>query len=303
MKKYTNIAIVASFFGLWMDSYFSTKLQIISGFFLIFTFGILHGANDILLVKKINTEKPSNSRLNILAYYVIVVLTGLLLFYTIPQIALLLFIIVSAYHFGEQQWQKLEPHFPKWLVILFQSFYGSVILFLLFIFHTTEVQRIILSIANISIPIPYFLLLLQVSGIFFLGLSAYFYWKLEKIRNKILLEFFYLIVFAIIFKSSSLIWGFAIYFVLWHSIPSIIDQVKFLNRSFSMTYFIAYCRSAGIYWLVSIIGIALIYFTLKEEKLFNALFFSFLAAITFPHTVVITRMFRGKKKQIKNKNA
>ena len=300
MKKYTNIAIVASFFGLWMDSYFSDKLQIISGFFLIFTFGILHGANDILLVKKINTEKPANSRIKILAYYVIVVLTGLLLFYTIPQLALLLFIIVSAYHFGEQQWQKLEPHFPKWLVILFQSFYGFVILFLLFIFHTNEVQSIILSIADISIPIPYFLLLLQVSATIYIGLSAYFYWKLEKIRKKILLEFFYLIVFTIIFKSSSLIWGFAIYFVLWHSIPSIIDQVKFLNRSFSMTYFIAYCRSAGIYWLVSIIGIALIYFTLKEEKLFNALFFSFLAAITFPHTIVITRMFRGKKKQIKN---
>jgi Brp/Blh family beta-carotene 15,15'-monooxygenase len=303
MKKYTNIAIVASFFGLWMDSYFSTKLQIISGFFLIFTFGILHGANDLLLISKINVENPLTSRLKILAYYVIVVLTGLLLFYAIPQIALLLFIIVSAYHFGEQQWQKLEPHFPKWLVILFQSFYGSIILFLLFIFHTTEVQSIIFSIANISIPIPYFLSFLQVFGTIFIGLSAYFYWKLEKIRNKILLEFFYLIVFTIIFKSSSLIWGFAIYFILWHSIPSIIDQIKFLNRSFSMTYFIAYCRSAGIYWLVSIIGIALIYFTLKEEKLFNALFFSFLAAITFPHTVVITRMFKGKKKHIKNKNA
>ena len=300
MKKYTNIAIVASFFGLWMDSYFSTDLQIISGFFLIFTFGILHGANDLLLVNKINTEKPSNSKLKILGYYVVVVLTGILLFYIIPQLALLLFIIVSAYHFGEQQWQKLEFHFQKWLVILFQSFYGFVILFLLFIFHTTEVQSIILSIANISIPIPYFLLVLQISGIVFIVLSAYFYWKLEKIRNKILLEFFYLIVFTIIFKSSSLIWGFAIYFVLWHSIPSIIDQVKFLNKSFSMKYFIAYCRSAVLYWLVSLIGIALIYFTLKEEKLFNALFFSFLAAITFPHTVVITRMFRGNKKQIKN---
>lgn len=300
MKKYTNIAIVASFFGLWMDSYFSTDLQIISGFFLIFTFGILHGANDLLLVNKINTEKPFNSKLKILGYYVVVVLTGILLFYIIPQLALLLFIIVSAYHFGEQQWQKLGFHFQKWLVILFQSFYGFVILFLLFIFHTNEVQSIIFSIANISIPIPYFLLLLQVSGIVFIGLSAYFYWKLEIIRNKILLEFFYLIVFTIIFKSSSLIWGFAIYFVLWHSIPSIIDQVKFLNKSFSIAYFIAYCRSAGIYWLVSIIGIAFIYFTLKEEKLFNALFFSFLAAITFPHTVVITTMFRGNKKQIKN---
>jgi Brp/Blh family beta-carotene 15,15'-monooxygenase len=298
MKKYTNIAIVASFFGLWMDSYFSDKLQVISGFFLIFTFGILHGANDILLVKKINTEKPSNSRLKILAYYVIVVLTGLLLFYMIPQLALLLFIIVSAYHFGEQQWQKLELHFPKWLVIIFQSFYGFVILFLLFIFHTNEVQNIILSIANISIPIPYFLLSLQISGIVFIGLSAYFYWKLEKIRNKILLEFFYLILFAIIFRSSSLIWGFAIYHVLWHSIPSTIDQIKFLNGSFSSKYFIAYCRSAGIFWLISITAIAIIYFTLQEEQLFIALFFSFLAAITFPHAVVITKMFHQKKKAV-----
>lgn len=296
MKKFTNIAIVASFFGLWMDSYFSTKLQIVSGFFLIFTFGILHGANDLLIVNKINDVEPTHSKLKILGYYVIVVLTGLLLFYTIPQLALLLFIIVSAYHFGEQQWQKLEPHFPKWLIILFQSSYGAVILFLLFIFHTTEVQIIILSIANVNIPIPYFLLMLELCGTIFIGLIVYFYLKLEKIRTKILFEFFYLIVFTIIFRSSSLIWGFAIYFVLWHSIPSIIDQVKFLNRSFSIAYFIAYCRSAGIYWFVSIIGIALIYFTLKEEKIFNALFFSFLAAITFPHTVVITRMFRGKKK-------
>lgn len=297
MKKYSNIAIVASFFGLWMDSYFSTKLQIISGFFLIFTFGILHGANDLLLIEKVNVKKTSNSKFTVLGYYVIVVLIGLILFYIIPQLALLLFIIVSAYHFGEQQWQNLQLHFPKWVAILFQFFYGFSILLLLFIFHTHEVQSIILSIADINIPLSYFLLLLQVSGIIFIGLCAYFYWKIAIVRNKLLMEFFYLIVFAIIFKSSSLIWGFAIYFVLWHSIPSIIDQIKFLNGSFSIKYFIGYCRSAGIYWLVSIIGIVLIYFTLKEDQLFNALFFSFLAAITFPHTVVINRMFQGKKKQ------
>lgn len=303
MKKYSNIAIVASFFGLWMDSYFSTKLQIMSGFFLIFTFGILHGANDLLIINKINVEKTANSKLKILGYYVVVVLTGLLLFYSIPQLALLLFIIVSAYHFGEQQWQNLLLHFPKWIVTLFQFFYGFSILLLLFIFHTHEVQSIILSIAAINIPIPYFTTLLEMSGMVFISLSAYFYWKSEKIRSKLLLEFFYLIVFTVIFKSSSLIWGFAIYFVLWHSIPSIIDQIKYLNGSFSIKYFIIYCRSAGIYWLVSIIGIALIYFTLKEERLFNALFFSFLAAITFPHTIVIARMFQGKKRQIKNKKA
>ncbi|SHL77830.1 Brp/Blh family beta-carotene 15,15'-dioxygenase [Flavobacterium xanthum] len=295
MKNYSNIAIVASFFGLWMDSFLSTKMQILSGFLLIFTFGILHGANDLLLIKNTNTIKQTNSRFKILAYYVMVVLAGIFLFYIIPQVALLLFIIVSANHFGEQQWQNLEQDFPSWLLLLFHFFYGFVILLLLFNFHTIQVQNIIFKIANVLVPLPYFWIALQVSVGAFLGLSAYFYWKSEKIRKKLLVEFFFLLLFAILFKSSSLIWGFAIYFVLWHSIPSIIDQIKFLNGSFSSTYFVAYCRAAGVYWLISIVGIALIYFIFREEQLFNALFFSFLAAITFPHAVVITRMFGTKQ--------
>ena len=295
MKNYSNIVIVASFFGLWMDSFLSTKIQIMLGFFLIFTFGILHGANDLLLIKNIKATKQSNSWFKILWYYVVVVLIGALLFYIIPQVALLLFILISAYHFGEQQWQELLDAYPKWLQMAFQFLYGFIILQLLFVFHSSEVQSIILKIANINIPSLYFDLLLQISSAAFIGLSAYLYWKSEKIRRKLLLEFFYLVLFAILFKSSSLIWGFAIYFVLWHSIPSIIDQIKFLNGSFSIKYFIAYCKTAGIYWLLSIVGIILIYYMCKEEQLFNALFFSFLAAITFPHALVITNMFGTKQ--------
>lgn len=57
MSKYSNIAIVTSFFGLWLDSFFSNKIQIILGFSLIFSFGILHGANDLLLIENRNTKK------------------------------------------------------------------------------------------------------------------------------------------------------------------------------------------------------------------------------------------------------
>ena len=42
--KYFNFAIVASFFCLWLDSLLSNDAQIIVGFILILTFGILHGA-------------------------------------------------------------------------------------------------------------------------------------------------------------------------------------------------------------------------------------------------------------------
>ena len=53
--KYSNFAIIASFFGLWLDSYISNKSQLIFGFILILTFGILHGANDLLLIKNIGS--------------------------------------------------------------------------------------------------------------------------------------------------------------------------------------------------------------------------------------------------------
>jgi Brp/Blh family beta-carotene 15,15'-monooxygenase len=295
MKNYRNIAIVASFLGLWIDSYFSHKIQIILGFLLIFSFGILHGANDLLLIKNIKQAKEPNAWFKILGYYVIVVLIGVLLFYAIPQFALLLFIIISSYHFGEQQWQKLEHKFSKILVAAFQFLYGFIILALLFNFHTIQVQDIIFKITNVSIPVSYFLLLIKFSLPPFLIMCTYIFWKSEIMRKKIILELFFMLLFTVLFKASSLIWGFALYFVLWHSIPSIIDQIKYLNGSFSIKYFISYCKDAGIYWLISIIGIAMIYVLFSEEQLFNALFFSFLAAITFPHALVITRMFQGKK--------
>lgn len=295
MSVYSNIAIVASFLGLWIDSFFNHKSQIFVGFLLIFTFGILHGANDLQLINKIDVLKDKkNSTLRILIYYIMFVLLGILSFYIFPLVALLLFIIVSAYHFGEQQWQKLPNDLPIFTLILYRFLYGFVILSLLFVFHTIQVQNIISTITAFKIPVGYFWEILKASGIAFIFISCFLYWKLLKIRKKLLLEFFHLIVFAIIFKSSSLIWGFAIYFVVWHSIPSIIDQIKFLNGSVSKKHFLSYCKAAGVYWFVSILGIAFIYLVFNDEQLFNAVFFSFLAAITFPHVLVITKMFRKK---------
>jgi hypothetical protein len=51
-----------------------------------------------------------------------------------------------------------------------------------------------------------------------------------------------------------------------------------------------YFKAAFLYWFVSLTGIALLYFLFRKEALFMALFFSFLAAITFPHVLVIMKM-------------
>jgi Brp/Blh family beta-carotene 15,15'-monooxygenase len=295
MNNYTNIATVCSFFALWLVSFFSENYQIIGGFILILTFGILHGSNDIELLAKITDGKNYNSKLKIPIYYVLFILVGVVLFYLLPLLALITFILVSSYHFGEQQWQNLPTSIKKWVIHLYQFLSGFIILLLIFVLHQNQVQEIIYLITNYKIPIAFFPALLITFGGAFLCLSLYFYWKAKLYRMEILRQFFHLLIFSIIFKTASLIWSFAIYFVIWHSIPSTIDQIKFLHGSVSKNNFIVYLKKAGLNWLISVISVVILYTYYREEQLFNAIFFSFLAAITFPHALVITNMFRNKK--------
>ena len=289
--KYSNFAIVASFFGLWLDSLLSNNTQIIVGFILILTFGILHGANDLLLIKKIDYKENQLSLVKTLFYYLIVVGLGAVLFWIIPWLALLLFIIVSGYHFGEQQWQNLEKsnYFKA-----FEFTYGLFILILLFNFHIKEVQEVINNITFITVSENYFINGLIINSVALVALGIFFSSKLVEFKNRWLIETFYLLVFTVIFRVSSLIWGFAIYFIIWHSIPSIINQINYLNGEVSWNNFRKYINSAFLYWIISLIGIATLYLLFKDIKLFNALFFSFLAAITFPHVLVIFILFKKK---------
>jgi Brp/Blh family beta-carotene 15,15'-monooxygenase len=295
MLKNSNFAIVASFFGLWIDSFVPQAFQIYVGFLLIFSFGILHGANDLTLIKNINSQNKAASYWKILGYYIGIVLFGALLFYVLPALALLLFIIVSGYHFGEQHWNTKIEAAPILLKVLFETSYGMLLLFMLFEFHLLQVQLIIYDITGTQIPallIQNLFFLLLVSTI---GLGLFIHFKYLANKEPIFIELFYLIVFAVLFKVSSLIWGFALYFIFWHSIPSIIDQLKFLYGQASVKTFKQYFLSAALYWVISLIGITLLYFLFRDLKLFDALFFSFLASITFPHVLVIEKMFRKEK--------
>jgi Brp/Blh family beta-carotene 15,15'-monooxygenase len=222
-----------------------------------------------------------------------------LLFYFLPALALLLFIVVSGYHFGEQHWQSDFVDNHRKLTLLFQLSYGLLILSMLFIFHVAEVQKIISEISRTAIPSESIVIFFYISLGSFLLISLFKYFKTEEFKKRIFQELLFLFVFAIIFKTSSLIWGFAIYFILWHSIPSMFDQITFLYGSVSFENFKKYFKSAFFYWIVSLIGILLLFLIFREDYFFDALFFSFLAAITFPHVWVIINMFKTKKTELK----
>lgn len=289
MSHYNKIAILISFFALWINMYFSNQYQQIIGFVVIFLFGILHGANDLALYQKINENKKGILLKKILLYYIGIVLFGAFLFYSIPIVALVLFLIFSSYHFGEQHWNTLEIKKNRWLTS-FQTVYGMFIFLLLFSFHQQEVKAIIYQISNVSIASINFTTLLLMFGILMIILGWMVNSIAVKFKSEIVLNLFYLLVFAIIFKTANLIWAFAIYFVFWHSFPSIKEQINFLYGDFTIKNFKRYFKSAFIYWFISLLGIGILYFIFNEYKIFDALFFSFLAAITFPHTIVIIKM-------------
>ena len=290
-------AILLSFLGLWLTSYLSSAFQTALGLALIFSFGILHGANDLLLINHFEQNKKIHF-LKILGSYILLVLLSVILFFTLPIFALIIFIVVSAYHFGEQNWQQILQHADKNVRIAIQFSYGLVILSALFYFNAHEVELIIYKIAAVIISENQFGVLFLISMTLYLVSSISVVKENKLLQSKVLEQTFFMLLLFVIFKVASLILGFAIYFILWHSIPSIEDQINFLYGKFSLENFKKYFKAAFWYWLVSLIGVFMLFAIAKNEVFFDALFFSFLASITFPHFIVIVLMYTRKKQSL-----
>lgn len=282
--------MVATFFGLWLSVYLPLELELLLSFLLIGTFGILHGANDIgVLTTYFQKRGAKIAKAGMTLLYIVMIATICIVFYFFPTIALVLFILFSSYHFGEQHWNASLTGDLKGKP-LFYILYGGLILFMLFYAHRVQVVQIVSDITGQDVPT-------WVIGQLFLGVgiatSLYFlYFAFAGLnRYTILLELFLLGVFYVVFNTASLLLAFCIYFVIWHSIPSLLDQMKFLYGDVSWKSFYRYFKSSFVYWLASLVGTFVLYLLLRnaEEFMVPGLI-CFLASITVPHVLVMTKI-------------
>ena len=287
-----NILITTTFFCLWLTSQIPESVQYSIAFFFIFTLGILHGSNDLSIVSKIK-KVATLKRLGLfLSGYILVVIIAAIVFYVAPKVALLFFILFSGYHFGEQHFHNIVKKNSIYRGFLFIS-YGLVVLFLILALNISEVSLIIQDIIGYTFDISVYYYCLLACFIVFALLGVKYY--LDQIFDfkTIVYELFLLLVFFIVFSSSNLIWSFAIYFILWHSIPSIVEQLDYLYKEISWKSFLKYIKKSFVVWLISIMGIgSLLYFFKDDKQIFLPIIFSFLGAITFAHSFVISKMFK-----------
>jgi Brp/Blh family beta-carotene 15,15'-monooxygenase len=295
--KFSDISIIATFFGLWISKFFEAPSQQIFALLLIFSVGILHGSNDLNLIVALRPNLKSNKKYLFYIFYILIVIIACILFYFAPIFALITFIFFSAYHFGEQHLQNILIQF-KFLQNFGYFIYGVWILSVLFYLNESETREIIQTITKVKISLMFLKSLFFVNTLlvllFFVRLL---YKKLISVR-RFIFELFLMLIFSIVFGVATLLWAFALYFIFWHSIPSIIEQINFIYGEFNNMTLLKYIKSSLIVWSISIIGLIGLYFVvIGNEKLFIALVFSFLGAITFAHTFIMAVML--KKKQVK----
>lgn len=255
-------------------------------YFLILTLGVIHGANDLLILKKY--EKNRSSFIKSVFGYNGLIGICILSFFINPFISLLLFIIISGYHFGEQHFEeKLVA--PKMYSYSLYLFYGLIIFGMIFIENKVEVDAIVNGLTERKFPENSVLIGTLICAVVLIFLLIIGVIKKFEFKFNFLKEIFYLCLLYLVFRYTGLIFGFGVYFIFWHSIPSIKDQTEYLSGGTDKTTLLYYFKKASPYWLLSIAGLVGLYFIMDENYLTPAIFL-ILFAVTAPHVWVIFRM-------------
>lgn len=275
--------------------------SLIIALFLIVIIGIPHGANDhFLFFNLFQNRLKENHKSGLLFYFIYL---GLIILYSIcwyftPIFSLSLFLLISFYHFGQS---NLYTYPIKSKIIKFISILISGIFVLM-----TPI------LAHLETSLPIITSLSQNSKLFeisyeqgrqisvWLGLIMLNYWLLLMLTRQVIwkngiLEIINVILLFALYFYTPLWIGFAVYFTLWHAIPSIEDQINFFKIKRSNYHLGNYIKEILPYTLLALLGLVIALELSGEYITQNqgiALLFSFIAVITLPHMIMMDILYQ-----------
>lgn len=257
------------------------ELQII-GLILMATIGIIHGANDLFIYRQTAHRKVSTI-VFVISYLLFAVIIGIVI-YLQPLVGINLFVLISAFHFGEEHfswwYDRKTPAFLIWCFI-----YGLSIFSLLFLTHLETLESFLVD-NNYKVSVlswSYFLLVPILVIQSMLGLGHLFLGRVSLFKFCFLQLTLILLFF--VFKNLDLLTAFAFYFVFWHSIPSVFSQVDALGLSHKQGLWL-YIKKALPFYTVSLAGIIILYLWLGQDLLSLTTIVLIGAMTTIPHIVV-----------------
>jgi beta-carotene 15,15'-dioxygenase len=306
MLKYALVFI--GFLLLFMQYYIvpaSDQVQVYLFMGGIIFLGIPHGAADVMIATgSTNSLHKSLSAPYFLAKYAGRLLIFWLIIYWFPLIGIFLFLIFSAYHFGETDLHEFDTKTLSGKVFVFS--YGLVILCVIILQHFTEVMPLLDIVTNKTIMPglgkfiqPYTLLALSISGLFFFFAAfMHLYHHSGDIRLEGILVRFCCII--VILYYLPLMLGFTFYFIVWHSVLSLQMIFTYLQneKSYAKTHITLHMIKYSLLALALLGFVGYAGYQFSNRSTFIVYIFLGLAVLTAPHMQVMYNMYN----KIRSKN-
>jgi Brp/Blh family beta-carotene 15,15'-monooxygenase len=261
-------------------------------FFLIATIGISHGAYDnhkglVFLKEKINFPK-------LLFYftYISLVLFVFFFWHLNPKISLIIFLIISSFHFGKEDLEIYITKIFRFRVIIF-FLKGSLIILLPLYFKYDETNEIFNSLlflrSSTLIPISFVKLFLPLNFLLQFFFYIYILIKRNILYKDFLIIFSEIFLIIIIFYLFSIITAFTLYFCFIHSLKNIIAISSELNNNIYLGFRSFLLKSLPI-TIITFLLLFLSLFVLASieplEEVIQKTIFIGLASLTLPHIVL-----------------
>ena len=273
-----KIYLSLSFSMILLEQFFSNDSELSVFIFatILLIGGLPHGALDFFILK--NTFKTKNF-ISSLIIYLFIATVFYILFFLFPEIIFIIFLIYSAFHFGDSDF-KDESQISK-------LGWGSMIICIPLLVDINSAEWFLNIFLNnqITLNSTYLIAIIFLSSIFCFSS-----------RRNILLKSLIICVYLITCLFSSIFYGFAAYFAGFHSVHHFKEWKSNINND-SMIGLV----------LITSVSMLVVFFQLRfevlpypgfltgmnEEVLYNVIVL--LGSLTVPHMILINRAESLKK--------
>ena len=258
--------------------------------FLIFIFGVPHGAFDASIALTLGYYKNLISKLFFILIYLFLALTVALIWYLLPQFMLIIFLLISIFHFGlgDISWSK------SYKCLLSAYINGGIVIFGISFVHHNEVNLIYQILLNnnntdnVWMILKYGLLLWLILLPFHLYINSNEFKKVYIIR---------IIALSLIIFTTNAIFAFSFYFCFIHSfnhvkriLPSLRNNLSDKNIKNMFLFFTI------LTWVLGFLILTYLNYNSSLDHSIIKVTFIGLAALTFPHMILVDLYFRPSLK-------
>jgi Brp/Blh family beta-carotene 15,15'-monooxygenase len=292
MNLFTFIYIIGIFILLNIFEGFkqiSIENQLIYSSLSILLFGIPHGAIDHIIFFK----KRQLTKLKFYLVYIGLIVGFVLMWHIAPILSLILFLLISAFHFGESQFEDIK--ITKVLKNTFFFFWGIALLATLIYYNINELTNVtayfddtlafekVYDIKKVTI-LYYVTNIITIASMILM--AVYKQIKIERLLS----EFFLLFLIHLTFFLFPFIIGFTLYFVVLHSLKVMQDEIEFFKKDNPKFSILDFLKLLAPYSILSIffttILLLLSYYSYIPYSI-PFLSIIIISVITLPHAIVM----------------